>query len=407
MVFKHRDFRVLWIGQLVSKLGSQFNYIALAWLVLTTTDSAAATSGVYLAQVLPVALLGWLAGVPVDRSNRRHMMIHCDWIRALLVLVLPISFALHAISNWLIYAVTFLVSGLTLLFYAAEKSVIPQIVPEEDLTEANALAEMTEQIGALAGPILAGMLIAVLPSPIYILYLDALSFLFSALTIWWLRYRDERVQIPCSASALYREAREGLVFLWRQPVLRLVILTAAAINFLAAPFTVVFPVLSEKVFHSGSSGFGWLMGAFGGGMLVGSLLAGWLAKRLSSRAIIYGGMVLLGVGFVAMAVSSSIILAVVLAFVAALGVGPGNAVIITMVQTNTPEDMLGRIFASMSGIVQAAIPIGVALAAPSLDAWGAPRTLMLMGGGCVVFAIIGAYCQSALACASEQDASRA
>lgn len=391
MVLKHKDFRILWIGQLVSKLGSQFNYIALAWLVLKTTESAAAASGVYLAQVLPAALLGWAAGVYVDRTDRRSMMLHYDWLRAALVLILPLAFAFDKLSIWLIYAVTFAISILTLAFYAAEKSVIPQIVPEQDLTEANAFAEMTEQIGALAGPVIAGILIALLPSPIYLLYADAASFLFSAITILLLKFRDKRETSPASVAMLWNEAKEGIVHLLKDPLLRIIILTACSINFLAAPFTVVFPVFSERVLQAGSEGFGWLMGAFGLGMLIGSFGAAPLAKRFTPAQIIYSGMLLMGIGFIALAFSPNLTVAVILAAITSFGVGPGNAVIITLIQQKTPENMLGRIFAAMSGIVQAAIPIGVGIAGPLLDAVGSVSVLIAMGAGSLICTAFGYY----------------
>lgn len=395
MILKNRNFRWLWTGQLVSKIGSQFNYIALAWLVLESTKSAAATSGVFLAQVLPAALLGWIAGVAVDRFDRRHLMIHCDWLRALLVLILPLSFFLHDINNWLIFAVTFAVSLLSLVFYAAEKAILPHLIPADDLPEANAFAEMTEQIGALAGPVLAGALIAVLPSPVYILYLDVASFIFSAFTIYMLNCPHA---VPSTAAAgnsvkqIMREAKDGVVWLFRNPLLRTVLLTAAAINITAAPFSVVFPLFSERVLHAGSFGFGCLMSGFGTGMLVGSLLTAPIVKRLSPANIIYGGMVLLGLGFLAMGFSTNLWVATALAFIAALGVGPGNAVIVTLMQNNTPEELLGRTFASMSGLVQGAIPLGVAIMAFVLDYSGANIALLIMGLSSIAFALIGYYC---------------
>jgi predicted MFS family arabinose efflux permease len=389
MVLKHRDFRLLWLGQLLSKTGSQFNYIALAWLVLQTTGSALATGGVYLAQVLPAALLGWVAGVPVDRSDRRMLMFHCDWMRAVLVLVLPISFALHSLQEWLIYLVTFAISALSLLFYAAEKSVIPALVPAEELTEANAWAEITEQFGALIGPVLAGVLIAILPSPVHILYLNTATFAFSAVTLLLLSWRDHQVRATGGARQTLREAREGLTCLLQDPLLRVVFFTATAVNFLVAPFTVVFPVLSDRVLHAGATGFGWLMGAFGAGMLAGSLAAGRLARALRPANLIYGGMALLGCALAAISACNQLWPAVALAALASTGIGPSNAVILTLVQKATPERLLGRVFASLSALVQVAVPLGVALVSPLLDLLGAQTVLLGMGLGILLAAGLG------------------
>lgn len=389
MVLRHRDFRWLWLGQLVSKLGSQFNYIALAWLVLQTTGSAVATGGVYLAQVLPNALFGWIAGVPVDRSDRRWLMIHADWLRGVLVLLLPLAYAYGMLSLPLIYAVTFLVSTLSLLFFAAEKSVVPLLVPQEDLTEANAWAEMTEQAGAFAGPVLAGVLLAALPSPVDLLYVDAASFLLSVFTLLAMGWRDPRQASPATAALVLQEAREGMVHLLKDPFLKVVFATAAAVNFLVAPFTVVFPILAERVLHAGSFGFGVLMTAFGGGMLAGSLAAGPLSRRFEAPLLIYGGMAWMGIFLGAMAAPVHLGAAAALGFLSSLGVGPANAVMLTLVQEKTPPELQGRVFASLFGLVQVAVPLGVGLAALLLDLVGPREVLAGMGAAIVLAAAVG------------------
>lgn len=391
-VLKHRDFALLWWGQLVSQLGNQFNYIALAWLMWVTTGSSTIMGGVYLAQILPNALLGWVVGVLTDRLDRRRLMIALDWGRGALVLLLPLAYHQGFLNLWLVYAVTFAVSTLTLMFYSAEKTVIPALVPEEDLTEANALVEMTGQGANLAGPVLAGMAVAILPSAVDVLYLDAGTFVLSAFFLWGMRWRDPRqARTSARPSELVQEAVEGVKFLFGGSFLRVVFLTATAANFLVMPFAVIFPILSDKVLLSGSQGFGWLMGGLGGGMLLGSLLAAPLEKRFSAVTIIFGGMALLGVSFATMSVAPTLPLAVALAFSGGLGVSPANAIVITLVQRITPEAMQGRVFASLFAVVGMAAPLGVALASHLLGQVGAQRVLLMVGSATIVVAVVGAY----------------
>ncbi len=391
-VLKHRDFALLWWGQLVSQLGNQFNYIALAWLMWVTTGSSTIMGGVYLAQILPNALLGWVVGVLTDRLDRRRLMIWLDWVRGAMVLVLPLAHHQGWLNLWLVYAVTFAVSTLTLMFYSAEKSVIPALVPEEELTQANALVEMTGQAANLAGPVLAGIVVAVLTDTVDVLYLDAATFVVSALFLWAIRWRDPReVRTSARPSELLEEAVAGVKFLFGGKFLRIVFLTATAANFLVMPFAVIFPVLSDKVLLSGSQGFGWLMGGLGGGMLVGSLLAAPLEKRLSAVTIIYGGMALLGSSFATMSAAPDLITAVALAFTAGLGVSPANAIVITLVQRITPEAMQGRVFASLFAVVGMAAPLGVALASWLLDQVGAQQVLLMVGSATIVVSAVGGY----------------
>lgn len=379
-----RDFRLLWIGQAVSQLGNQFNYVALAWMVLKLTGSSAAMAGVFLAQVLPNALLGWVAGLVVDRADRRRLMAACSAVRGLLVLALPLAYLEHRMAMGLVYGVTFAVSSLTLVFYAAEKTAIPEMVDEADLTAANAYAEMTSQASALAGPVLAGMLIAALPSPIYALYADVLGFAASTVALLAMRWRPVR-RVPNAESGWLREALQGLQFLARDPFVRLICVTAAAVNFLVGPFAVIFPVFSERTFAGGAVGFGWLMGGLGGGMLLGSLCTPRLSATLSEATIIYGGMAVVGVAFASMGAAPTLPLAVAGAAVAGFCVAPGNAVILTLVQRLTPPHLQGRVFATLFAAVSVATPLGVALAAPMLDLVG-PRAVLLGVGALTVAA---------------------
>lgn len=392
MVLRHADFAKMWFGQLVSKLGSQFNYIALAWMVLQQTGSGTLTGGVYMAQVLPSALFGWVAGVVVDRGDKRKIMIGCDILRGLLVCLLPIfwlSFGYHSLA--LVYGVTFGISLLSLIFFSAEKSLLPMLVPEEELTEANAYAEMTEQMGGLIGPVVAGILIASLPSPLDILYIDAATFFVSSITLVFLTWRDTTERGPSATGwrAVYEEAKEGVVWLLKDRFLRVVFVTAASVNLLIAPFTVVFPVLSDRVLRTGSEGFGWLMGGIGGGMLLGSLVAAWLARRLSAPVIIYGGMALIGGSFFAMSYSENLVLSTALAALAGFSLSPSNAIFLTLVQEGTPPSLHGRVFGSLFALMNLTIPLGVAIVSPLLDYVGALDILMCIGSLTMLGALLG------------------
>ncbi|MCE7869714.1 MFS transporter [bacterium CPR1] len=381
ILLRRRDFGLLWIGQLVSQLGNQLNYVALAWLVLTTTGSTTLTGGVFLAQILPNALFGWWAGVVVDRFPRRVLMIAVDLLRGLLVLLIPLTG-----QTWIIFPVTFLVSSLSLMFYSAEKSLIPRLVEEDDLTEANAYAEMTAQAASLFGPVLAGLLVAWLTSPVHVLYIDAATFVVSALALAFMRARPEPgATSPLTPRQLLAEAREGLSYLLRSRFLRLVFLTAMAGNFLAMPFAVLFPVFSERALGAGPQGFGWLMGGVGAGMVLGSLAAAPLARRLRPATVIYAGMGLLGAAFALMSVAPNLPVSVLLAALAGFGVAPGNAVVITLVQRTTPPEMHGRVFSSLFATVGLAAPLGVTLASPLVGLVG-PRA-MLLGLGCATLGV--------------------
>lgn len=392
MVLRHRDFLKMWIGQLTSKVGSQFNYIVLAWVILQQTGSGTLTGGVYMAQVLPNAIFGWVAGVVVDRGNKLRLMIVCDIVRAFLICLLPLGWVVFGYHHLgLVYAVTFGVSLLSLVFFAGEKSLLPELVPEEELTEANAYAEMTEQMGALIGPVIAGVLLAALPSPMNLLYFNALTFLLSAVALATLSWKDTSDRAPAAAGwrAILEEAKEGVLWLFKDRFLKVVFLTAASVNLLVAPFTVVFPVLSERVLGAGAQGFGWLMGGIGAGMMLGSLAAAWLSRRLPAPRLIYGGMAIMGGAFLAMGLVSNLVSCVLLAALAGFCLSPSNAVFLTLVQEGTPSSLQGRVFGSLFGLMNVTIPLGVAIVSPLLDYVGADQVLVGIGALTILGAIIG------------------
>lgn len=388
MVLRHRDFALMWVGQLISKLGSQFNYVALAWLMLQMTGSAVATGGVYLAAVLP-AVVGWAAGAVVDRSDRRLLMLGLDVARGFLVALLPLAWYLGFLHPALVYAVVFAVSLLTLLFFPAEKAALPHLVPAEELTEANAYSEMTEQFGGMVGPALAGVLIGLLPSPALLLIGNAVTFWISALTLLLLRWRDTHETTGASFAELRQEIGEGLAFLIGNPFLRRVVLTGTVANFFVSPFSVAYPVLADRTLHAGAQGFGYLMGGIGAGMLCGSLASGWISRRFSPRVVIFSGFGIMGLGLAGQALTTSLPLCVLLSGVIGFGVAPANAVVLTLVSLGTPERLQGRVFASLFSLMAMAVPLGAAASGPLIEHFGPRHLLLMMGAGILLTALVG------------------
>lgn len=393
LLFGNRDFALLWTGQLVSQIGNNFNYIALAWIILALTGSPSMMAGVMIAQLLPNALLGLVMGVFADHFDRWKLLVFCDVVRALLVA----SMALLALSAspqlWYIYSAVFAVSSLSLLFSAAEKSVIPEVMRGERLVEANAFQEMTSQIAAMIGPVLAGIVIASLPSPAYVLYFDAATFFVSALTILFIRSirRRDAKKSGLTAGSFCREAREGFKFIAGERVLAVITLTAMLVNFSIYPLFTVFPVYAKEVLHMGAEGFGSLLGAFGFGMLAGSLAAAAVASRLSRAVTLYGGMAVVGLSFTAMAFLRSPVPAFACAALIGLVIAPGNAVILSMAQKQTPEEMMGRFFALMLSLSACAAPLGVAAATALMERAGVVKTVLAMGIFSTAVALAGAY----------------
>ena len=184
-IIKNRNFVFLWIGHLVSHAGDAVYAIALPWLMLELTGSKSLTALVSMSAYLPALLFGLLAGVIVDRYDRKWIMILSDVLRALLVVVVPLSLIYGFVTPLLIGMVTFFLSTFATLFYPARDSLIPQITSPEELPAANSAISISGQMSHLLGPLFTGVGMSFLGLT-HLFTADAVSFLFSILMIYFI-----------------------------------------------------------------------------------------------------------------------------------------------------------------------------------------------------------------------------
>jgi predicted MFS family arabinose efflux permease len=218
-----RPFIAFLGGSLVSRMGDALFTFALPWIAYELTHSSAVLATLYATEIVPVVLFGAFAGVYVDRLNRRFILLGTDLLRALLVAVVPFLSLLGLLQIWELYTLAFSLALLSLANDVATTAVLPEMAQSET-TRANAAYQFIMQAAEFAGPALAGLAIAVLGG-FHTLWLDALSFGGTFLVIWRLSNfsggsrgpRDRRV---------FSEMREGFLWLWREPVIKMLSLQA-------------------------------------------------------------------------------------------------------------------------------------------------------------------------------------
>ncbi|HWI44856.1 MAG TPA: MFS transporter, partial [Rubrobacter sp.] len=180
------DFWKFLVGQTVSSLGSSFTVFALPLLVFKLTGSALSLAYVTAAEYLPYLLFGLIIGAGVDRVDRRRLMIFVDTVQALVIFSIPLLAMLDLLSLWWVYAVGFVSSTLWVCFNTAEFAALPSLVSKDDLVAANGRLQASYSAATVAGPLLAGLLMALVP--VYtVLVLDAFSFLVSVLCLTLIR----------------------------------------------------------------------------------------------------------------------------------------------------------------------------------------------------------------------------
>ena len=391
-VLRHADFRRLWSGQVISNIGDSFTMMAQLVLDNRLTGSTLALAGMAIALALPQLIFGLLAGVFVDRLDRRKLMIVSDLLRA--ALVLPMALVTRADQVWIFYVCGFGMASVSTLFEPAKGALLPHLVPESDLLRTNALSQTTRMVALLVGPMLAGLVLET-TTPALAFILDATSFAVSALVIWRIRIRvapSVRAAVDAANAGLrgvLAEAGEGLraVFGTRTigtlaGVFAVAMLGLGAINVLAIAFL-------SRNFGVGPGSLGLLMAVQAVGMIIGSIAAGqWLGQAQPGR-VLGGSLAVLGGGIVALAFAPTY--AVVLALMRVIGLadGPLNAVAATLIQTAVPDAQRGRVGAGINTVINSANLLSMSLAGLAGDALGVSNVFIL-GGAITLLAAGGA-----------------
>ncbi|HEX6506907.1 MAG TPA: MFS transporter [Chloroflexota bacterium] len=384
-----RDFRLYITGQAVSLLGDRIAIIALTFLVIRLSRSFAPALGLfYICRVLPTLLGGLVAGVFVDHFSRKHLMVGCDLGRAALLAVVP---ATSALTLWTLYPLVIALYALTLVFDTAARAALPDVVPENRMMAANAVIQGFETSGDLAY-VIGGALIYILSlqAPFYI---DAGTFVFSAALVSAMRLPGNPAGSLPSARHVAERIREGTRYLLSNPFLKWSTIALAVAPVAGGAAFVLTPLYADHVlgqgvgitgpFHSGAFRFGVIQGGEAIGALVGSVLAGWLARRWP-RGVLFGcGIAGMGVADMLLAFVTNIYTATAILFVS----GMFNSLFIisgvTLVQALTPSEMRGRVLAARSTVLNTALALGSAIGGLLLLALSY-RALWLLEGAVIV-----------------------
>ena len=357
-------------------------FIALPFYIYDVTGSAFATSAMFIVEVLPRVLVGSIAGVFVDRWDRKKTMIGADLLRALALV--PILFAHSAGQVWVIYVVAFVNSVIAQFFNPAKRAIIPNLVSGDDLMPANALNSMTDPISRLVGPALGGVTMA-LYGLTTVVAADIASFLFSALMLAFMVVPKMTVE---HAHTTARQAGSQWVHVWSDWVAGLQLLKKDRL--LLALF-VVFGVMTtgdsmitalvvpfvKQVMRGDALLFGWALTAQAAGALVGGVAIGRLGRNWAPTRLI--AVSLLVIGLLTVITFNLPYIAVVMSTLFLIGLFVPAAFVTaeTLLQSNTRDEYRGRIFGTLGTTLALASLIGMVLAGFWGDSLGTVNVLNL------------------------------
>lgn len=390
-LLQNRDFRLVLVGQGVSALGDAITFTALPLLVVALTGSGVAMGTVGVLQTLPDLFFGLLSGALADRWDRRRLIILADLGRALLTAMVPLSYALGWPTIAVILLVTFPINTLRVVFLSAWTAAIPSLVGREQVGRANGLAEAIFSVSFIVGPAIAGLLVAVIgPGPT--LAIDAASFLASAAAMT-LVHRPLQAQRERARTHILSEIAEGLRYLARERVLRVVVAFWSVVSVMSAPLVpaVIFYLTKDR--HATSDVVGLIISGYGVGYLVGALLAGRFAKgRLG--LIMLGANGVLSVSLVGFAELDHPVAQAVMTFLAGVGGALTLIPYITLRATIPPDELLGRVGSTARTISLGLSPIGLIIGGLALDVVGGAATLLAIAGLVVLASVAFAFSAS-------------
>lgn len=367
----------------LSLVGNSVSGVALPWLVLETTGSAAKTGLAAFVGAVPLVLGAVLGGPVVDRFGHRRVSVAADLASMVAVAAIPLLAATGGVAYWQLLLLVGVGALLDAPGATARKVLLPEVADAAEVRRerANAFYETIQGGALLLGPPLAGLLIAGLGAA-WVLLVTTAAFALSATVV--------SVVVPPSAGGRpgrrsATEVADGLRFLRRdRPIRALVTYATLMLLFVGPLLAVVMPV------YAGGLGkpllLGFFVAAIGGGTIVGALAYGWAGHRFRRRGLFVGGMVGVGLAVAALATLPPLPLLLGTAFVGGLASGPINPLLNTVLQDRVPAALRGRVFGTVTALSLAGSPLGMLAAGPALETFGVRATLVGMATGILMVA---------------------
>jgi MFS family permease len=375
---RNRDFALLTGGSTISLLGDGFFFVALAWQVYEISNVPTALSMVWVAWTLPSVFLLLIGGVFSDRYDRRKLMIGADIVRALAIGAIGVLSVAGVLELWHIAALIAFVGLGDAFFNPASSAIIPDLVPEEDLTQANALRVTIRPLMVqLLGPALAGLVVALVGSGTAFL-IDGASFIVSAAAVAFIR--PHPMHVDAAGHGLrqtVRQIREGLAFVRRTPWIWATLLSAM-LSLLAffGPVQTLVPFLIKNRLNLGPEAVGLLFAVGGVGSILTALTVSQVGLPRKRITVMFAAWSF-GVGLMAVyGLMTDLWQALVVSFVTHALFQVGEVIWITLLQTRVPRHLLGRVTSVDWMMSTGLVPVSFVLTGPAAATFGPSETMV-------------------------------
>lgn len=355
-------YLALWVGQAVSQFGTYVAFLSLPLLV----EYIHAQSGVvsvldyavtYALETAPSMIIGLLGGVLLDRWHLRPIMIATDLLRASAFFYLAATIGDYGVGT--VFAIAFVVGSMTTMFDGALFAMIPALVPEHRLADANGYIAASQQANFALGPLAAGMMAYGTGTPALGLFINGVTFVISAISLYWVGRVAHHRSAAEERQGFLTEAANGIRYIMAEPRLRITTIASAIPNFVVGFVEATIVVLAYLVLQAENEAqIGVLLFAFGVGGVIGSLVATRIIRRIGLGRTMTIGMLITGVCLAAVMFTEYGLLTILLQVGWMIGVGMINVALATIRQHYAAESMLGRVITAARAIGWATLPIG-------------------------------------------------
>ena len=345
-VFRKRDFSLLWLAQLVSTAGSALTDLAAAIWVYRETGSALAVGLTLMATAVPSLIVGLLAGVYVDRHDRRKIMIATCLVQAVIVAGLAVVIGIESIAVVGLYGLILLNAGVRQFFDPAHDSLIPELASDEELLSANSFLSIAS-FGSTAIGFAAAGLLASTVDLYWAFIIDSATFVFSAGCIALMgRYPMPKPEEDASVAVVISNLRAGFSTLFGTPIIRSLFAVGALMFFSFGLWNVLLLPFSIKVLGATEFEYGLQEGLTSVGFVAGSFFMARFARRLPEPAWIVVALVGMGIAGILYGLATSVPIAIALVMISGFFNSPSSVSRATLLQRNTPREMRGRVFSA-------------------------------------------------------------
>jgi len=385
---RHLDYRYLWFGTLMMSAGQWVQQVTLGWLLYDLTGNSMLLGALNGLRALPFLVTGPLAGVAADRMDRRRLLLRTQWILIITALLMGALVASPFLHVWHIFLFTLITGVAWTITEPVRMSMIPSVVPKENLANAVALNSGGFNLMKVIGPALGGALIAWF-GPAENFYVQAIAYSGVLAMVYWMHIPPHHAESK-RRSALVN-LKEGFAYVWSTPAVLALMTLAYVPRIFAVPYQTLMPVFQKDVLQTGPEGLGLLMAAPGVGAVIAVLTLASLGSRIQRQGLLLvGSIVVLGALLVIFSQITWFPLALFMLVLVGIFQMFFLASTATMLQMIVPDELRGRVL-SLYMLDRGFMPLGALFAGTTAHFIGAPLTVALMGAIVIILTVIVAW----------------